>query len=185
MKAYQTKQDLALYLDFYGALLTEHTRKVLELYINEDLSLGEIATLLDISRQAVYDRFDKGKQQLLQFETKLCLCKQEQLQKKNLALRRKILSQVQTHCACLKAYFPYAEGRDEQQEKRESIKPVPCCATPEQVQPKQICSLPKEKQIKIFSLFCQMEEDLAKLAKLQEEESAELLNKVEADLRCN
>ena len=46
---------MSLLFDFYGALLTERQQDVFQLYFGDDLSLGEIAEELRISRQAVYD----------------------------------------------------------------------------------------------------------------------------------
>ena len=42
---------ITLLLDFYGELLTEKQREALELYYNDDLSLGEIGADFGISRQ--------------------------------------------------------------------------------------------------------------------------------------
>ncbi len=41
--------------DAYGALLTERQRRLLRRYYQDDLSLGEIASLMRVSRQAVHD----------------------------------------------------------------------------------------------------------------------------------
>jgi uncharacterized protein len=65
--------DLCLYLDFYGQLLTEHGREVLEMNLGEDMSLGEIAENLGISRQAVHDRVRQGIHQLAGYEQVLGL----------------------------------------------------------------------------------------------------------------
>ena len=42
-------------LDFYGALLTEHRLRVMRMYLEEDLSLQEIADAMGITRQGVHD----------------------------------------------------------------------------------------------------------------------------------
>ena len=42
-------------LDFYGDMLTEKQREVVECYYNEDLSLAEIAEEKGITRQGVRD----------------------------------------------------------------------------------------------------------------------------------
>ncbi|MBR4235882.1 MAG: DNA-binding protein [Clostridia bacterium] len=62
-----------LLLDFYGALLTEHTREILRMYLEEDMSLQEIADTLSISRQAVHDALTRGEKQLSEYEDKLGL----------------------------------------------------------------------------------------------------------------
>ncbi len=60
-------------LDFYGDMLTETQREVVEAYYNEDLSLAEIALERDISRQGVRDAIKRAEQQLLEMEEKLGL----------------------------------------------------------------------------------------------------------------
>ena len=45
--------EISLLLDFYGDMLTEKQRDVVELYYNEDLSLSEIAAHSGITRQGV------------------------------------------------------------------------------------------------------------------------------------
>jgi uncharacterized protein len=65
--------DLCLYLDFYGQLLTSHCRDVLEMHYGDDMSLGEIAESLSVTRQAVHDRIRQGVRQLAAFEHDLSL----------------------------------------------------------------------------------------------------------------
>ena len=52
-------------LDQYGGLLTQVQKQTLQLYLIEDLSLGEIADVLATSRQAVNDAIRKAKVKLL------------------------------------------------------------------------------------------------------------------------
>jgi len=66
-----TKQSL-LY-DFYGELLTKRQREVMELYNEENLSLGEIAEEFGISRQGVHDALHKAQKALEEYEQKLGL----------------------------------------------------------------------------------------------------------------
>ena len=60
-------------MDYYGEFLTERQRKLLDLHVNEDLSLGEIADGEGISRQGVHDALRRGEQQLMEMEEKLGL----------------------------------------------------------------------------------------------------------------
>lgn len=59
--------------DFYGALLTDRQRQIIEMYHVEDWSLGEIAEQLKISRQAVHDQLRRAGEQLEQYESALQL----------------------------------------------------------------------------------------------------------------
>ncbi|HIZ55245.1 MAG TPA: putative DNA-binding protein [Firmicutes bacterium] len=63
--------QFSMLLDFYGAVLTEKQRDVMELYYNEDLSLGEIAEHENITRQGVRDSIKRGEAQLTEMEEKL------------------------------------------------------------------------------------------------------------------
>ena len=45
----------SMLFDFYGELLTERQRDACHLYYNEDLSLREIADIVGMTRQGVYD----------------------------------------------------------------------------------------------------------------------------------
>ena len=58
-------------LDFYGEVLTEKQRDVMEQYYNDDLSLSEIAANAGISRQGVRDSIKRGEGILLDLESKI------------------------------------------------------------------------------------------------------------------
>ena len=60
-------------LDFYGALLTEHRLRVMRMYLEEDLSLQEIADAMGITRQGVHDAINHAQKQLEAYEAKLGL----------------------------------------------------------------------------------------------------------------
>lgn len=62
-------------LDFYGEMLTDKQREVVEAYYNEDLSLAEIASEKNITRQGVRDAIKRAEQQLLEMEDQLGLAK--------------------------------------------------------------------------------------------------------------
>lgn len=76
--------EITVLLDFYGQLLTERQHEIMDLHFNSDLSLGEIAEELSISRQGVYDSIRKGRQALLEYEKKLGLVERFKEQEKNI-----------------------------------------------------------------------------------------------------
>ena len=65
------KVDLAFLSAFYGGLLTEKQRRVLSLHCEEDLSLGEIAEEVGISRQAVHETLTRAAAKLTMMESSL------------------------------------------------------------------------------------------------------------------
>ncbi len=62
-------------LDVYGEFLSEKQRSLVELYYNDDLSLGEIAENEGITRQGVRDIVKRAEQQLYRFEEECGYCK--------------------------------------------------------------------------------------------------------------
>ncbi len=65
--------NLSVLLDFYGDVLTEKQKNVMELYYNEDLSLSEIAEHENISRQGIRDSIKRGEEIVVELEQKLGL----------------------------------------------------------------------------------------------------------------
>lgn len=63
----------SLLFDFYGELLTDHRREIYGEYIQEDLSLSEIAQEHGVTRQSVFDLVKKCEKTLEEFEAKLGL----------------------------------------------------------------------------------------------------------------
>ena len=59
--------------DIYGPLLTEKQSNILELYLNEDLTISEIADELSVSRQAAFDLIKRTEANLLEYDGKLML----------------------------------------------------------------------------------------------------------------
>ena len=70
--------EIVLLLDIYGNMLTDKQRDLIDLYYNEDLSLGEIAQHEHITRQGVRDSIKRGEGFLLELEQKLGLLKNYQ-----------------------------------------------------------------------------------------------------------
>ena len=64
---------VAYLLDFYGDLLTDKQKDSLDYYYNDDLSLGEIAANLGITRQGVRDNIKRAEAVLFGMEEKLHL----------------------------------------------------------------------------------------------------------------
>lgn len=65
--------EINLLLDFYGNLLTDRQREVMELYYEDNLSLTEIAEDLAISKQGVSDILKRSEKVLYDTESKLNL----------------------------------------------------------------------------------------------------------------
>ena len=63
----------SLLYDFYGDLLTEHQKDIYGSFIQENLSLSEIAEDEGISRQGVYDMTKRCRNILEEYENKLHL----------------------------------------------------------------------------------------------------------------
>jgi len=64
-------------LRIYGGLLSEKQAQILRLYFDEDLGYSEIAEELGITRQAVYDATQQGKQALEKYERHLGLLRKQ------------------------------------------------------------------------------------------------------------
>ncbi len=65
--------EINMLLDFYGNLLTDKQIDYMKLYFNDDLSLQEIASINQVSRNAVYDNIQRTIKQLESYEDKLQL----------------------------------------------------------------------------------------------------------------
>ena len=60
--------EMSLLYDYYGGLLTDKQRQCFDLRYNQDLSLGEIAQMMDVSRQAVSDNLTRTEALLRKME---------------------------------------------------------------------------------------------------------------------
>ena len=80
----EKRVELTRLLDFYGGLLTDHRREIMRMYLEEDLSLQEIADNMLITRQGVHDAINKAQKQLEEYEKKLGLLKRYQFLQKAL-----------------------------------------------------------------------------------------------------
>lgn len=87
----EKRVELSLLMDFYGPLLTAHRRQVLEMYLNEDMGLQEIADSLGISRQGVHEAVKTASNQLLKYEDTLGIARRYTGIRKEVLLCREAL----------------------------------------------------------------------------------------------
>src|SRR3954471_14568054 len=93
---------LALY-ERYGALLTEHQREVIDLYLGSDRSLAEIALHQGTSRAAVHDLLRRSTKALKEYEKRLGLLAES-------ARRRRTLDALDRELNGLKRRLSRLEG---------------------------------------------------------------------------
>lgn len=73
---FEKNMNVPYLLDFYGDVLSDRHKSILDLYYNDDLSLAEIAESEGISRQGVRHLIKKGEEELFFLEEKLGLAEQ-------------------------------------------------------------------------------------------------------------
>ena len=95
-------RTLALY-ERYGALLTEHQRDVVDLYLRSDWSLAEIASHHGTSRAAVHDIVRRSTRALQEYEKRLGLLAES-------ARRRRSLEAMERELNGLKRRITRLEG---------------------------------------------------------------------------
>ena len=69
--------EMALLLDYYGGMLTDKQRDCFDMRYNQDLSLGEIAQALGVSRQAVNDNLSRTEATLRRMEENIGCVKRD------------------------------------------------------------------------------------------------------------
>lgn len=72
-EVFEKRLYMSKLFDTYRNMLTQKQITSMELYLNEDLSLTEIATEMGVSRQAVFDLLKRVEAQLQKYEDKLHL----------------------------------------------------------------------------------------------------------------
>lgn len=88
----EEKIKIGILFGIYGKLLTEKQYELLNDYYNNDLSLSEIAENNNITRQAVNDVINKGKNKLIEIEEKLSFMEKMLKQKKEI---KKIINELE------------------------------------------------------------------------------------------
>lgn len=86
---------ISLLLDFYGELLSERQRQIMDYYYGEDLSLSEVSGLTGITRQGVRDALQRSEKLLTETEEKLGLVARFSSQKSDLSYIVSRLEEIQ------------------------------------------------------------------------------------------
>lgn len=87
--------EISLLLDFYGDVLTEKQRDVMEQYYNDDLSLAEIADNFGITRQGVRDSIKRGEGIILELEEKVGFAKRYRAVQQGIAQLESLAREIQ------------------------------------------------------------------------------------------
>ena len=69
--------EMTLLFDYYGGMLTQKQRDCFGMRYNQDLSLGEIAEILGVSRQAVNDNLSRTEALLRRMEENIGCVKRD------------------------------------------------------------------------------------------------------------
>lgn len=86
--------EKALLFDFYGELLTQHQKKVYGEYIQNDLSVSEVAGIIGISRQGAHDLIRRCEKILYGYEMKLHLVEHFQKVKEMVGTIRRYADEI-------------------------------------------------------------------------------------------
>ena len=91
----EERVQIAILIKYYGKLLTERQQDILEMYVDNNLSLAEVSEELAISRQAVKSAVDTALQTLKDTEEMLGFVKRdnhikEVIENKNIDLTTKL-----------------------------------------------------------------------------------------------
>ena len=74
--------EMILLYDYYGKMLTEKQQEYIDMRYNQDLSLGEIAEIQGVSRQAVFDNLTRTEALLRRMEENIgCVKRDMQIRK--------------------------------------------------------------------------------------------------------
>ena len=69
--------EMTLLYDYYGKMLTEKQQEYIDMRYNQDLSLGEIAEIQGVSRQAVFDNLARTEALLRRMEENIGCVKRD------------------------------------------------------------------------------------------------------------
>ena len=71
--------EMTLLFDYYGDMLTQKQKECFDMRYNQDLSLGEIAEAMGVSRQAVNDNLTRTEATLRRMEENIGCVKRDKL----------------------------------------------------------------------------------------------------------
>lgn len=116
-----SKLEISLLYDFYGGLMPAPQQRVVELYINDDLSLSEVADILGISRQGVRDSLNRAARKLRGYEQQLGLLRMyreraaaaDQIRAAVAAIRTRADDEINAQCDIILKYTDMMNERDE------------------------------------------------------------------------
>lgn len=91
----QTRGRTLALFERYGALLTEHQRDVVDLYLKSDWSLAEIAAHQKTSRAAVHDIVRRATLALHEYERRLGLLEESARRRRELAALKRRLARLE------------------------------------------------------------------------------------------
>ena len=86
----EERVQIAILSKYYGKMLTERQQDILNMYVDNNLSLAEVSAELGISRQAVKDALDNSMQMLKNIEEKLKFISRDDNIKKQIEENKKI-----------------------------------------------------------------------------------------------
>ncbi|MDB5052118.1 MAG: DNA-binding protein [Bacilli bacterium] len=95
-----------LLFDFYEALLTDKQQTFTRYYFQDNYTLGEISSLFNITRQAVYEHIKRAEAMLEEYESKLHLLEKHQQ-------RGQILQQIEARIEAVQGMTMAAKSRQE------------------------------------------------------------------------
>jgi predicted DNA-binding protein YlxM (UPF0122 family) len=77
-QALEKNNRINLLFDFYEALLTDKQQTFTRYYFQDNYTLGEISSLFNITRQAIYEHIKRAEAMLEEYESKLHLLEKHQ-----------------------------------------------------------------------------------------------------------
>lgn len=89
--------EMSLLFDYYGSMLTDKQRRCFDMRYNQDLSLGEIAQDMGVSRQAVCDNLRRTEALLRRMEENVGFVSRDLKLRKVLRSIREAAQQLKEH----------------------------------------------------------------------------------------